>query len=161
MCCAYGPLTTFPAITSSFALLFTFIAAFGCSLFQAGNNHASVGNWGLWRVEGVQVNLHVADSALVSDACYPYSQVVPFGNPSSFLDGPMKAGRAFSAIAAILAGPLWITILMLCCVNFGDNKSVFRVITIWCAVVAVMILFELVSAKCVACMFPRLVMPGG
>ncbi|GKY99746.1 hypothetical protein MPSEU_000928500 [Mayamaea pseudoterrestris] len=142
MCCAYGPLTTFPAIVSFFATILTYSAAFGCSLFTSGNNQASVGSWGLWTVEGRQINLEL-DATLYDYVCYSYAQVVPFGDPSAFLDAPMKAGRAFSAIAATLAGPLWVTIMMLCCVNFGNNRVIFKVISLWCVFVGVMILLEL------------------
>ena len=148
LCCAYGPLTTFPAISSFFAVVFTYAAAFGCSLFRSGNNDASVGSWGLWTVQGLQINLEL-DSVYASNYCYPYTQVVPYGDAGAFLDGPMKAGRAFSAIAAILSGPLWITIMMLCCVSFGNNRAIFQVIMLLCTFVAVMILLELVRS--VAC----------
>lgn len=144
MCCAYGPLTTFPAVIGAFAAIFTYSAAFGCSLFRSGNNDASLGSWGLWSVEGVQINLEL-QTAYIDFVCYPYTQVVPFGDPGAFLDAPMKAGRAFSAIAAILAGPLWIAIMMLCCVNFGNNRSIFAWIMVLCTFVAVMVLLELVS----------------
>lgn len=147
MCCAYGPLTTFPAIVGFFAMVLTYCGAFGCSLFESGtngDNEATVGSFGLFSVQGIEINMSM-NSDLMDHGCYSYTNVVPFKDPSYYLDAPMKAGRAFASMAAIFAMPLWVTIMMLCCVSFGSNTLIFPVIVSLCTLTGIFTILILVS----------------
>jgi hypothetical protein len=146
LCCPYGPLTVFAALFGFVAMVLTYSAAFGCSLFEAtSSNQQNEGSYGLWSMQGIAFN-SVNGNSLDNYACYSYDSIVPFGDVRAYLDGPMKAGRAFAAMTAIVAAPLWITIMMLCCVSFGYVREVFQILMLLCVFVGTAILLELVRA---------------
>jgi hypothetical protein len=145
LCCAYGPYTTFPALASAIAFIFTNVGVFGCTLFTsvpitASGSHIT-GGMGLWKAQGIQFTMEKQFSGLTY-VCYPYSSAV--ANVSNYLDGPMKFGRAVSVLAAIVAALTWLAILFLCCMNFGERLLIFNLAMGGSIFVAVCLLLELV-----------------
>ena len=58
----------------------------------------------------------------------------------------MKTAQAFGILAAILSGPLYIMIMLFCCVRFGEQRSrtIYKVIMVLSFVLAALLMLLLV-----------------
>ena len=66
-------------------------------------------------------------------------------------DGAMKAAYAFALMVLVIAGPLWFTIMLLCCKSFNNYQVIFRWSAILSFVVATCLLLTMVGlheSKC-------------
>ncbi|GKY99747.1 hypothetical protein MPSEU_000928600 [Mayamaea pseudoterrestris] len=146
VCCAYGPWIVLPAILALISATLTYTAVFGCSLFTSTDDDTFTTS-GLWTT---QAATYVTDDIFVL-SCLPYDQVFYNGVAPFIMDASLKAGRVFGAMAATLAGPLWIVVMLLCCMNFGRSKIIFWVIMALCVVLAVLMLLMLAGMGTTYC----------
>ena len=58
--------------------------------------------------------------------------------------GANIATEAFALLVMILVGPLYLAIMLLCCVSFGRKRAIFKVTMILCFLVAALLVFMLV-----------------
>jgi hypothetical protein len=139
-CCAYGPLTTIPAVGSIVGYCLTYAAAYGCSMaMYQGVGH---GPWTVDQGGGYNgYNGYNGYSTYNSNNCYPYTNLQGFDIGSGW-----KAARAFSVLASLSGFGTWLLIMFLCCLNFGNGRSVFKGAAVMSVITSILTILILVSS---------------